>query len=302
MASDKRRRCPLCGSEGAEVIAELNVDATRLDEFAFASRKRPEYMHHRLVLCAQCDLVFASPAPTPYSLERAYRDAAYDSGEESKFASLTYAAQLDRLLPTLPDSGGALDIGTGDGAFLARLVEMGFDDVVGVEPSAAPVAAAAPEVRPLIRIGNFNPDGGESGRFRLVSSFQTLEHVHDPLAVCRGARGLLNPGGALFVVTHDRRALLNRVLGRRSPIYDIEHLQLFSPASLKLLLERAGFVRVRAWSIVNRYPVRYWVRMLPLPDRWTELARAGLDRAGLGSVPVSLPVGNLAAVGYTPAS
>ena len=49
-----------------------------------------------------------------------------------------------------------------------------------------------------------------------------------------------------MIVCHDRRAPLNRALGARSPIMDIEHLQLFSQASARALLERTGFARRRA--------------------------------------------------------
>lgn len=234
------------------------------------------------------------------SLELAYRVASYDSAEESRYASLTYAAHLDSLTRTLPADGGALDIGAGDGAFVARLLERGFTGVVGVEPSEAPLAHAPAPVSTHLRLGAFDPDDFAAGQFRLVTCFQTLEHVDDPIALCRGAYSLLKPGGALLVVCHDRQALLNRALGRRSPIYDIEHLQLFSPAALQTLFERSGFVDVRHWPIRNRYPIRYWTSLTPLPMELRRRMVTVLDRVRLGAVPVSLPVGNVAAVGYKP--
>ncbi len=293
------RTCPLCASNGESVVtAEANVDPQRLGPSAFASRKLPEYMHHRLVQCASCDLLYANPAPTANALALAYADAEYDSAEESRFASSTYACLLREVLPTLPLQGGALDIGTGDGAFLAELLASGFEDVVGVEPSRAPVAAASSEVKGLIRTGFFRPEDFEPERFRLVSSFQTLEHVCDPLSLCCGAYQLLCEGGALLVVCHNRRALLNRAMGRRSPIYDVEHLQLFCPRSLRSLLERSGFSDIELRPVLNRYPLRYWMKLFPLPDGFKGKLLALVDRGRLGSVPLSVPVGNLAAIGY----
>ena len=297
----ERRDCPLCRSSGGSVaVADARVDTAKLDRFAFASRKRPEYMHHRLLLCRACDLLYASPAPSAAALERAYEAADYDSAEESRYASATYGALLPELLSELPARGGALDIGTGDGTFLSVLLAAGVADVVGVEPSAAPVQAASAEVRDLIRQGPFRRRDFEPGQFRLVTSFQTLEHLPEPLAVCHDAYELLSPGGALYVVCHNRRAVPNRLLGRRSPIFDIEHLQLFSPASLRAALERAGFTRVVVRPVANRYPLRYWLRLLPLPDA---LRRAVLRALGprLASAAVALPAGNMAAVGYKPA-
>ncbi len=294
------RPCPVCGmaADAGRVRHGERLDPARLDRFAFASRKLPELMHWRLVECSVCDLLFASPAPAGQALAAAYRDAGYDSREEAHYAASTYGALLREVVPRLPAEGGALDIGAGDGAFLGVLRERGFDDLVGLEPSLAALAAADPEVRPLIRKDALRAEDFEARRFRLVSCLQTVEHLRDPLVAFRDAHEVLREGGALFVVCHDRRAFTNRLLGRRSPIYDIEHLQLFSPRSLRALLGRAGFQDVELRRFRNRYPLRYWLRLAPLGRRPKRGLIAALDRAGAGAVALTLPVGNLAAVAW----
>ena len=293
------RPCPLCGSsDDSVVVAEAKIDPSRLGGFAFASRKTPEYMHHRLVECPSCGLLYANPAPTVSALADAYGDADYSSFEESRCAAATYAALLRRMVGSLPPDAAAIDIGTGDGAFLGELLAAGVDDVVGIEPSSAPIAAASPDVGPRIRKGTFDPDDFQPESFHLVTSFQTLEHVPDPLGVCRGAHRLLRDDGALLVVCHNRRAWLNRLLGRRSPIYDVEHLQLFCPRSLRSLLERSGFTDIVLRPIVNRYPIGYWVKLFPFPGALKAKLAAAMDRSRLGATPVPAPVGNVAAIGY----
>lgn len=294
------RACPGCGATESRPFAPANVDPAALGAFAFASRKLPEYMHLALVTCPTCDLLYTNPAPAPGALEALYRDAAFDAPEESRHASVTYGRQLPRVAARLPDRRGALDIGTGDGAFLAELLAHGFTDVAGVEPSAAPVAMAAPEVRGLIRNAPFRATDFAAGTFSLVTCIGTIEHLSDPLALCREARALLKPGGALLLTCHNRRALLNRVLGKKSPIFDVEHLQLFSPASVRGLLERAGFAgeHIQVRPFVNRYPLDYWARLFPLPARIKPGALALLRRSGLGRIPLAVPVGNLVAVAY----
>lgn len=296
------RHCPLCGSpDTSGIFAEANFDIDRLDSFAFASRKMPEYMHYRLVSCPACDLLYSSPLPHEDFLTRGYEDAAYDSGVEAQYAAATYARLLSGFVDRLPDRHGALDVGAGDGAFLERLLEYGFDQVVGVEPSRAPVAAARAEVRSLIREGNFDCEDFTSGSFSLITCFQTLEHIYDPLAMTQGVLRLLKPGGAAFYICHNRRALSARLLGRKSPIFDIEHLQLFSPHSARYLLEHTGFTNVALMPVFNRYPLRYWLKLLPLFTKEVKRSLIEIfDRTGVGDLTLQIPCGNIAVVGFKP--
>jgi SAM-dependent methyltransferase len=292
------RGCPICGcADDSHVFAAERLDFDALGEHAFASRKRPEHMRLRLVVCPVCDLAYASPVPAPEALARAYDEAAFDSAEEARYAAATYAEALSEVFAGLPERRGALDIGTGEGAFLGELLKLGFAEVGGVEPSAAPIEAADPAVAPLIEHGVFEAGIRPPGSFSLVTCFQTIEHVPDPARMVADAVELLRPGGVLAIVCHDRRAPLNRLLGMRSPIIDVEHMQLFSPRSVEELLRRAGLREVGRRTIRNRYPLRYWARLLPLPEGVQRALDAELERTGLGGRPLSFGVGNMLAWG-----
>lgn len=290
------RNCPVCGqgSEHAEPFLDSTVDPARMSSFSFSSRKVPEYMSFRLVRCRDCTTVFAAEAPSAEALAGAYENAGYDSAEEAVHAARSYAAHLaPRLSPRLPESGTALDIGTGTGVFLRELRAMGFRTVAGIEPSVAAIEAAESDVRDLIVPGIFQPDRYPPGSLALVCCFQTLEHVPDPLDLSRNVHDLLQPGGQIAFVTHDYTAPINRLLGRRSPIIDVEHMQLFCPESLKRLLSSAGFEDVVVTAIRNSYPFRYWARLLPLPGRIKGRLIRTADDVGLGAAMITLGVGNL---------
>src|SRR5271156_5007148 len=149
------RTCPLCGGENATVLVEGTLDEGRLTASAFASRKLPEYMHSRMVECNLCGMLYANPVLRQEDLADAYKDASFDSGVESRLAAVTYRALLEPHLGALPSRTNALDIGAGDGAFLEELLALGFTNVVGVEPSEAPIAAANPAVRGYLKCGIF---------------------------------------------------------------------------------------------------------------------------------------------------
>lgn len=293
------RSCPVCGSsDQSNIFAEADFDLKKIGEFAFASRKFPEYMHYRLFACPVCDLLYASPIPQPSLLIKAYCEASFDSAQETHYASRTYGSFLPGIIRRLPDLDGALDIGTGDGAFLEELVAKGFTHVAGVEPSRAPIAAAKDKIRPLIKNAVFKGNDFPKGGFSLVTCFHTFEHMHEPLEVCRSIYALLKPGGAAFFICHNRHALSAKLMGMKSPIYDIEHLQLFSKKSAEFLLNKCGFVDIIKKTVFNYYPLHHWLKLFPFPSKLKSVLISGVRKIIIAYVPIVLPAGNFAVICY----
>jgi hypothetical protein len=89
-------------------------------------------------------------------------------------------------------------------------------------------------------------------------------------------------------------------LGTKSPIFDIEHLQLFDRSTGATLMQTAGFQSIAIRSLRNRYPIDYWIKLFPLPGA-TKAAVSWMARtSGIGNLLLSLPAGNLALVGRKP--
>jgi SAM-dependent methyltransferase len=268
-----------------------------MDEFSYASRKTPEYMNLNLVQCLRCDLVYADEPPSQDDLAHAYHVADYDSPEEADDAAATYIHAMQPLLKTLPRRESALEIGTGTAALLQHLAEQGFTELVGVEPSSAAIAAAPRHRRSWIQQGVFEEEDFAPESFDLICCFMTMEHLLDPKAVALAVFRLLRPGGAFVTVTHDYRGWLNRTLGKRSPIIDIEHMQLFSDSSIRTLFETAGYRDIHVQRLVNRYAFSYWWRLAPAPGP-TKRAVAKVAQVGhFDRVKLGLNVGNTLASG-----
>jgi SAM-dependent methyltransferase len=259
-------------------------------------------MSYRLLRCNSCCTVYAVTAPPPEALAAAYSEAAYDSTEEAALAADTYECALQSVIASLLQRRRALEIGTGSGSFLEKLLAAGFNNVVGVEPSRAAIDAAKASIRPFIRQGIFIEEDFAPDSFDFVCCFQSLEHVSAPKELIESCMRLLRPGGVLALVTHDYTAPINRLLGRRSPIIDIEHLQLFCRSSLDYLLITSGFVTETIVSLVNRYPLGYWMRLAPLPGPLKKVGSQMVVSLGLSGLRIGVNVGNLLAVGWKPVS
>ena len=292
------RACPICESEGFINILKANYDENCLTSFSFASRKVPEFMHFRMLRCSVCDLLYANPIPSKDIFTKLYKEAAYDSGEESTYAARTYAKLLPVIVERLPDLNGALDIGTGSGDFLKHLLSHGFKNIIGIEPSIAPVAFAEENIKHLIRNTIFSTADFRMGTFSLITCFQTLEHVEHPGKLCRDIYKLLKKGGGVCFALHNYRSLQAKILATKSPIYDIQHLQLNSIKSIRYLLERNGFKYITIRQLVNTYPLRYYIKLLPIGlNIKTKLLKIVKIHC-IGDVTLPLLSGNLFALGF----
>lgn len=296
------RSCPACGTghESATLFFENNIDPEKLSSFSFASRKVPEFMCHRLVQCPTCDLVYANQPPSEDELSHAYHAADYDSSEEANDAAAAYMQAMQPTLHRMAHRQSALEIGTGTGVLLEHLSSAGFAKLIGVEPSAAAIAAAPEHRRAWIRHGMFNENDFEPASFDLICCFMTMEHVRDPKVIASAAFRLLRPGGAFVTVTHNYHSIVNRLLGKRSPIIDIEHMQLFSDQSIRHLFDAVGLTQVEVKGFANTYSLTYWTRLSPLPGRVKAMALRLLKALGWGQAKLSVNVGNSMTVGIKP--
>jgi SAM-dependent methyltransferase len=140
----------------------------------------------------------------------------------------------------------ALELGCAHGAFLQQLRDRGWE-CVGIEP-AAKVAGRAVERGLDVRVGSLesvaatDPQTFAPNSFDAVFAWMVIEHLHDPLATLRLARELLKPGGTLSFAVPNFGCWERRAFGRYWYALQLPtHLQHFTSASLRHMLEASGF-------------------------------------------------------------
>jgi SAM-dependent methyltransferase len=296
----RMRSCPICGnsSKNAMLFLEENINPALLSGFSYASRKKPEYMSHRLVKCRRCQLIYAPDPPSQDELAKAYHNAEYDSSDEASDAAQSYINAISPILARLGNKCSVLEIGSGTGIFLELVKNEGFRELIGIEPSTAAIAAAPPHRREWLYEGIFKEELFKAASFDLICCFMTLEHMRNPKDTALSAWRLLRPGGAFVTVTHDYGSFINKMLGKKSPIIDLEHMQLFSKTSIYELYKRSGFTEISSKPLINRYSLKYWIRLAPLPALGKHLLEWISIRTGIGCCKLSVNVGNTITVGF----
>jgi 2-polyprenyl-3-methyl-5-hydroxy-6-metoxy-1,4-benzoquinol methylase len=293
----QKRNCPVCSGtwENSAKFLSKKILQEKINEFSYSSRKLPEFMRHELVECNTCDLVYAIEPPSQIELAKAYHQADFDTATEAEDAAQAYINSLKFIFSKNYKS--VLEIGAGTGVFLEKLKENGFDSLIGIEPSTAAINAAPEHRKKWLIEDIFKGNMFESNTFDMVCCFMTMEHVKDPGEIVEAALKILKDEGTIALVVHDRRAMLNKILGEKSPIIDIEHMQLFSKKSIRYLLEKNGFNNIKVKSFRNCYSISYWIRLLPINNWIKSKIINTLVFMNISDVKISINVGNLMVTG-----
>ena len=264
--------CPVCDSRGRFLC-----------ETCCAHDSSIVIQHYR---CRDCKLVFVGNRFDNEQLRAAY--SACDTQTYYAEVRSTEAQKFQTAIDNLRQLGTTsnsqiLDIGTGNGDFLAFLQDAGFSRLAAHEIPGANTDQLDRRGIPVYRDYDFASLPMAS--FDVVMMMDVMEHVPDPHAAAAAVFRALKPGGVWyfhtpFVTPLDRMMhAVQKLPGlrrvgeawqrSRTSIY---HLRNYTRAAVERILRAQGFelalIRVRnelSWPL-SRYVRHYCCRRLGLPD------------------------------------
>ena len=252
-----------------------------------------------LVRCSSCSLVRLDPVPTRDELEAVYDSGHYYTTEPPSprsgigarlqdlvlrtfwrypnppsalvraIASIALRPLRTRFLPVMfPGDAPVLDIGCGNGQRLLELERYGCASLFGLEPTVGAAEQARRATRADIRTAYLDDAGLPNAHFALVILNQVLEHVPSPTQTLASIHAHLRPGGTLYLTVPNFASAEARFFGACwSGLQIPEHLHHFTEASLRPIVERAGF-RITLWRTdtvwsVTRMSLKSWKQSRP---------------------------------------
>jgi SAM-dependent methyltransferase len=295
--------CPVCNSEDVESYLEGD-DAGIHAESVGSSRTL--LSHGRILRCKACGLGYRSFRPRDEELAALYR-AADDSTYEAESANrLRTALCHKRLVERYADVRGGegdrdgravLDVGCASGAFLQVMQAAGWR-VYGVEPAAAQYVRAKALLGEGSRIQQcVLQDAAFDTAFDLVTLFDVLEHVVDPVEFLALTASRLKDGGHLLLNVPRIDSLASRLLGERWPLLLAEHLNYFTLESLRICGSKAGIELLHHGQRPAAFSLSYvFFRAGQHGIPGTAAAGSLLAAAGLGGASIPVWLGEVYAV------
>ena len=212
-----QRQCPVCGERTARPL--------------FAKGDL------RLVQCANCSMVYASPIPEELATG-AYYDRIgkpfYCSPDklESDYAPVRFEREL-RIFRQFRLSGNVLDVGCSTGAFLYQVKTrwpLNYR-ILGADVASAALDYAEQKGVPVLR-ASFLEHDFHGQHFDVITFWAVMEHLAHPEQFLAKAADLINPGGHIYILVPNWRSLAIRLLGRRYRYIYSDHVNYFSAATL----------------------------------------------------------------------
>lgn len=155
------------------------------------------------------------------------------------------------------DGKRLLDLGCGDGSFLALMRDAGWH-VTGIDPDAKAARTAQERFGLTVIVGSLQDAGFPNQSFDAVTLSHVIEHVHDPVALLSECRRVLKPGGRAVIVTPNIRSLGHRRFGASwRGLEPPRHFNLFSSQTLRNCCQRAG-LSVQTLRTSARSADRVW--------------------------------------------
>ena len=213
--------CPVCGaSSESRFVFDKAGDGRGNDNIS-------------LYRCGSCKTVYLAKYNEYYDDELyAYYQKYRGREKEELYNPLTRKSYI-KVLRLLSSHGGGvsiLDVGCGKGDFVDAALDGGYK-AEGIELAQPAVDIARGYGLPVTKLDFFSSDIQESSR-DVVTMFEVIEHLPDPVAFLRRAEMVVKPGGLIYVTTPNFNSLDRRVLGSQWTAIHREHLSYFTPSTL----------------------------------------------------------------------
>ncbi len=227
--------CPVCNS--------INIAAVLKAKDYTVSKEIFEVWE-----CIDCTLRFTQNVPDAFHIAAYYESADYISHSNTSkgFVNKLYHTVRYFTLNSKKnfvekfcnkESKNLLDVGAGTGAFAATMQKAGWN-VTALEPDKTARENAKKELNispyPSEELFNLKP-----ASFNVITLWHVLEHVHDLHNYINTFFSLLKDKGCLIIAVPNYTAYDAREYSASWAAYDVpRHLYHFSPASMKVLLEK----------------------------------------------------------------
>ncbi len=244
-------KCEICGNSNINIIYD--------DYIRDGAPGTHTNIKYKMYQCDKCGTIWhdhSQKENETYYESKEYRDKLEGTALIDDYYRLHDFEVLDKFNycgTTIFRNKTVADIGCGGGGFLDFLAGVS-SDIVAIEPSL--------EYRNSLKKRGYHayPYASDAlpewnGKIDVVTSFDVIEHVDDPIAFMKDVYDLLGEGGRGIIGTPTDCPVMRKLLGHvyeQKLLYSFQHIWILSKEGFELCCQNAGFKKVRI-EFVQRY-------------------------------------------------
>jgi SAM-dependent methyltransferase len=194
-------------------------------------------------------------------------------------------------------SGRVLDVGCGNGQWLAEYKRLGWE-AEGIEPNLSS-AAIAQQAGHRVIAGQLLDAAYPAGYFDAVTLWDALEHIHNPGAVLREIHRITKPNGKVYISVPNFGSWYARVFRDKWFMFTAPlHYYHYTQGTLSRLLRETGFGMIQISFPLGDVGLRFTLRAAWQNSKTLRgMLNAGPTKSLLAGVDLLLPCGHLLAIG-----
>jgi len=186
----ERIDCPVCQNAESRTIAPIDRN----------------FKLSNTVMCTRCGMVFTNPMPSEEELNDFYANFYRFLHQGALFRPrqkhilkrrLEAERNAQEVAEFITDGCRSLDFGCGSGELVQAVQRLGAE-AHGFEPGQAYGSFAQKKMGDRIRVGPWQ-SMHYARKFDLVTMWQVLEHLRDPVSALKTIVSWINPGGKVYV-------------------------------------------------------------------------------------------------------
>jgi 2-polyprenyl-3-methyl-5-hydroxy-6-metoxy-1,4-benzoquinol methylase len=240
-----RRGCDICGSTTRRLIFEQRFVTFDEDAGLLAG--------YDVVACAGCGFVYADGLPEKAVFERYYRGMSKHEPDPDQTVVPPYKRHNTDLIAKRVSyywprrNIRILDVGVGGGATLLALRDLGYTDLMGLDPSAR----TAEVMRRKYGLNVLNTPVSKltscPERFDVILLSGVLEHLRDLGPTLLLLKSVLNEHGSMCIAVPDANRFIESI---ESPFQYLstEHINFFTKKSLQSLFAQTDMALQVSWE------------------------------------------------------
>jgi len=203
--------------------------------------------------CTDCQTVYMNPRATPEILDEFYSNSRLYAYWDKYIFPASRSTRMQNIFRPRVEYINDLcekenikkdlivEIGSASGMFCEEATKSNyFKRVLGIEPSSDQVETCRQLDLEVIESTIENVKDLDQTA-DIVVSFETIEHISSPSSFILSVRDILKKEGLMVLTCPNYLGFDILCMGKDSDSLDAEHINMFNPDSLKILVENSGF-------------------------------------------------------------